>query len=221
MFRPKKIFGTLYSQSGQDIAVLPYLLKLSEMGINTLIDVGANHPIKYSNTLFFEKYLGMKTFAIEPLHEFLLPWNKYRPNASIVSCAISENDGEAKIKVPKNESNMFSSLTLQSSKGKVNERDWEERVVKTRRLQSILDENNIQRVALLSIDVEGYEMSALKSIDFKKSWFGVIIIENNSDMYFGSNEIRKYLKSKGYIFLMRIGSLDDVFIHADLSSIKL
>lgn len=92
-----------------------------------------------------------------------------------------------------------------------------------RRLDSILMERNMNKVDLLSIDVEGYEMNVLKSLDFNKIDVNVIVIENNIGFtwlpvigkYFGNelgnNKIRKFLRKKGYKQIARI-MCDDVFV---------
>jgi hypothetical protein len=71
--------------------------------------------------------------------------------------------------------------------------------VKTKKIETICDENNISQINYLSIDVEGAEFEVIKSINFDKVFIDVIGFENNySDT---SAEIIAYLESKNYIIL--------------------
>ena len=80
-------------------------------------------------------------------------------------------------------------------------------------LQKLLDKHSISDAIVLSIDVEGAEMEVLESIDFDRSTFKCILVENNHSSWFGSREIRAFLASKGYIYYARFWQLDDVFLH--------
>jgi hypothetical protein len=79
--------------------------------------------------------------------------------------------------------------------------------VKTKKLETILDENNIKHINYLSIDVEGAEFEVIKSINFNKVFIDVIGFENN--YYDASIPIVEYLKNKGFI---TIHNCTDIFM---------
>jgi FkbM family methyltransferase len=211
--------GTFYSQDGQDIYLSSLLFNFLNNNLYPwVVDVGCNHPSHYSNTLFFEKWLGCRTLAIDPLEEFGDMWASQRPAAKFISTAVGSNLDSVTLSIPKGEmsDNMFSTVTGGVNKsGKL---DYQERTVQCLPLSRILSEQGITEVLLISIDVEGVELDVLKSINFEKVMIRCFVIENNSNDLYGSNDIRKYLIERGYVFYARIGFLDDVFVHRSMIS---
>lgn len=53
---------------------------------------------------------------------------------------------------------------------------------------------SITYIDYLSLDIEGSEINLLKTIDFNKYKFGVLIIENNASL----NEMKDFMFSRGY-----------------------
>lgn len=75
------------------------------------------------------------------------------------------------------------------------------------KLDSILEENNINKIDYLSIDTEGSELSVLQSIDLEKYYVKVISAEHN-----GYNDnVKNYLVGKGYRFITKICA-DEIYI---------
>jgi FkbM family methyltransferase len=216
VMRPNEI-GTFYSQDGQDLVLASLLFNYINNNSNPwVLDIGCNHPSHYSNSLFFEKWFGCRVLAIDPLEEFGPMWAHQRPSATFIPAAIGCISDSVVLRVPKGElsDNMFSTVD-----GGVNKRkDVEliERNVTCLRLSDVLFSHNINEVMLMSIDVEGLELEVLKSIDFEKVTIRCIVLENNSTNLYGSNCIRKFLLQHGYIFIVRIGFLDDVFVHGSM-----
>ena len=66
---------------------------------------------------------------------------------------------------------------------------------------------DIKYIDFLSIDIEGGELIALKTIDFNKYSFGLITVENN----FEEGVLINFMKEKGYKVLIDIG-LDILFV---------
>lgn len=83
--------------------------------------------------------------------------------------------------------------------------------ITTKRLETILEENNIKKIDYLSIDVEGAEMSVIKSINFDKVFIDVIGFENNYPDT--SSVIVEYLKNKDYL-LCDFKGYDIFMIHS-------
>ena len=213
LLRVKKKIGTLFSQDGQDLYILPILLdQLKRDNNNWVIDVGANHPIKYSNTVLFEKYFGCKTIAIEPLREFESIWAEQRPKAEFICVAAGSSKGEIQINVPIQGDMMFASVNGGTNKN-FHTGSYEVRTIQVDTITNILKNRGIRDVLLLSIDVEGFEIEVLKGIDFSTTSFQVIVCENNSDGLLGCNDVRDYLISRGFNYYARLGWNDDLFIN--------
>jgi FkbM family methyltransferase len=213
---PIKI-GTFYSQDGQDL----YLASLLFNAINQndklwVVDVGCNHPRHFSNSLFFEKYFGCQVLAIDPLEEFRALWKQERPKSIFISSAIGNSVEPITLRVPHGTDgdNMF--FNVAGGVNKATNLEFSERTVQCVKLESVLSNHQINDVLLMSIDVEGFELEVLKSIDFEKVIVRCICLENNSTNLYGSDDVRDFLKLKGYVFLARIGYLDDVFVHGSM-----
>jgi FkbM family methyltransferase len=184
---------------------------------NWVIDVGCNDPIHYSNSYFFEKYLGCKVLAIDPLEELEKLWKLKRPKSIFLNSAVGNNNDSIILNVPEDscQDKMFS--YVDGGYNKKYDINFSRRNVKCERLESILQENKIDEVLLLTIDVEGFEYEIIKGINFEKVRINCICVENNSINLFGSDLIRQYLINNNYIYLARIGYLDDIFIHKSLN----
>jgi len=216
--RPIQI-GTFYSQEGQDLflssLLFPYLSRFRGSP-QYIVDVGCNHPRIFSNSLFFEEYFKANVIAIDPLEEFEPIWEKVRPSATFVPCALGDAEGVTELTVSfgSDLDNMISFV-----RGGFNKRCnlmGAQRIVEVRRLSSILSEKGVSEVLLLSIDVEGYELQVLNGIDFDDVTIRCIVVENNSYSLFGSEDIRTFLSERNFEFYARIGHLDDVFIHGTM-----
>lgn len=80
--------------------------------------------------------------------------------------------------------------------------------VPCRRLGAILDTYGITHVDFWTLDVEGAELSVLKTVDFSKFSASVIVIEYRP----GSFGVDSYMRNSGYIKDRRIG-MNDVYLH--------
>jgi FkbM family methyltransferase len=217
--RPRKI-GTFYSQDGQDLYLASLLF--GSITKNTseehwVVDVGCNHPVHFSNSLFFEKYFKCKILAIDPIEEFGSLWQKKRPSAIFYPCAIGELPGSTILNVPLGNGgdSMFS--YVESGVNKRPDISFEARTVPILRLSDLFLKYGIKEILFMSIDVEGFELSALKGIDFDAVLIRCIIVENNSTSWYGSDDIRVFLSEYNYDFYARIGHLDDVYIHGSMT----
>ena len=74
-----------YSQAGQDILasrlIFPIISKAVGSNDFFFIDIGANHPIIFSNSYYFERFYGIKCLAVDPLPDKKLLWEQLRPDA--------------------------------------------------------------------------------------------------------------------------------------------
>jgi FkbM family methyltransferase len=205
-----------YSQFKQDYYVFNNVSNGKKEGV--FVDVGGNDPIKCNNTYLLEKR-GWTGLAIEPQDHLRDMWSGTRTTKCLDYVIGPESKDIIFVEGKDNEHG------LSGIKGynKVSDKNKIEKTKKQKRLDEILLENNIKYVDYLSIDVEGYELNVLKSIDFSKINIKVIGLEN--DLGFnkipfigkklgselGNKEIRKFLKAKGYKHLARI-MCDDFFI---------
>ena len=215
-YLPKNNTHKYYSQFGQDIFVLEKFSNNRDQKI--FIDVGANHPINGNNTYLLE-LKGWEGLAIEPQEKLRKLWPVMRKTKCLNYIIGPENKMMDFIEAGADKNGLSGVVGF----NKCQDTDCRKITVQQRRLVDILTENKISKVDYLSIDVEGYEMNVLKSINFQKVNITLISIENDLGFKWlpligkqlgkelGDNKIRKFLKKEGYQYIARIMN-DDFFI---------
>lgn len=192
-----------YSQEGQDRILDTEIFKEYHNG--TFVDVGAHNGVLISNTFFFEKERGWSGLLIEPISEIFQELQKNRPDAILENCAVSETDGMVDFLNVTGYSEMTSGIVSNYDPrhraridGEVEEHGGTKTVIQVRSypLSTLLEKHDIHHIHYLSIDVEGSEMSVIRSIDFSKVFIDVIGFENNYDD--NSAPIIQYLQERGY-----------------------
>lgn len=205
-----------YSQNSQDLLAIA-LNQKNEPGF--FVEFGACDGILYSNTYLLEKYLGWKGIVAEPAriwHEKL----KQNRLCSIETRCIYESskkfvDFKEVQKVSQQIAPQISGISNIGSK------DWTEKLrknnsisysVETISLLDLLQEYSAPPVIdFISIDTEGSEYEILKSFNFEKYKFNLMVIEHNYGIY--REKIYNLLIKNGYTrFLAQISGVDDFYI---------
>lgn len=168
---------TFYSQFGEDRWIYENIIKES---YGVFVDVGAGDPKKLSNSYFFEK-LGWDVLCIDADHRQVERLKKERKN---VVRAVVYDSTPAYFK----EERLDLSRICKTNEDKSIK-------IATKTLESILKENSIGKIDILSIDVEGSEINVLKSFDIRKHSPEVMIIEFNTLGIARDKEIKKYLSA--------------------------
>jgi FkbM family methyltransferase len=182
------------------------------------LDVGCNHPVRHNNSYFFEKYMGFKVIGVDALEKYENEWKTIRPNADLVVTAVGDRDGTLEFEETEHdgyEGDMYSAVKGYSNKAEKLKRVG--RIVPVKTLTNILKSRNIIDIGIMSLDIEGYELSALQGIDTNSIRIQIVILENNSNNLLGNEKVRKFMRSKGYVLKARIWGLDDVYEHKCLN----
>lgn len=154
-----------YSQSGQDKWVCDFF-NYKKNGY--FVEVGAYDGIQTSNTYYLEKELGWNGICIEANLEIFQALKQNRQSNNI-NFAVSSNKGFCNFSGDK--INTFG------------------HVVECDTLNSILYNNSCkQKIDYLSLDIEGMEYEALKSLDFNYWDIKLITVEHN---LYCTNDIEK------------------------------
>ena len=147
-----------YSQEGEDM-ILRRIFEGRKEGF--YVDVGAYHPILYSNTYFFYR-LGWRGINIEPNPEYIRLFHKYRTRDINLPAGISD--------VPTDRTYyMFNEPALNTFEENIAKRPTRneekyypigETVIKTQLLETVLQENlpENKNIDFLSVDVEGLSL---------------------------------------------------------------
>lgn len=200
-----------YSQNGQDELIIK-LFKHKENGF--FLDIGAYDGIYFSNSLALEESLGWRGVCIEP-NPLVFEKLKNNRKCTCLNFCISDKLAQLDFMAVSGWGEMLSGLT-----GFFDERHFEridqiieehgggKQVIKVEAfsLRDIIEKYAPVRIDYCNIDVEGGELSVLKSIDFSKVEIKVFTIENN----YGSKDVWKYLKSHGYQLIATVGE-DEVY----------
>ena len=205
-----------YSQDNQDRLLETNIFKGFKNGV--FVDIGAHDGLDINNTLYFEKNNGWTGINVEPIKKVFDKLVINRPNSINLNCAVCNNDGETEFLCNTGYNEMLSGIKdtydnrhmarLQED-NKCYGGETEIIKVKTKKLETICNENNISHINYLSIDVEGAEFEVIKSINFDKVYIDIIGFENNYKDT--SIHIVKYLEDRNYV-IMDI-SLDIFMIH--------
>ena len=205
-----------YSQANQD----RYLEKTIFNGFKNgfFVDVGAHDGISINNTLYFERNNGWKGINIEPIKKVFDNLVINRPNCINLNYAVCNNDGETEFicntgytEMISGIKNTFDDRHLERLKKENKTYGGNTEIIKvnTKKLETILNENNVSHINYLSIDVEGGEFEVIKSINFDKVFIDIIGFENNYNDT--SVPIIKYLEEKGFVVIHK--SLDIFMIN--------
>ncbi len=139
-----------FSQSYEGEDILLWRMFTEEIPITNgfFIDVGAFHPVQYNNTWLLRKRLGFTGINIEPRKEGIKQFNRWRQNDVNLCTLIGSKDGTVFFKVDEDDP----ALSKITDVGYLRE---------IHTLETICKYHLVQNIDLLSIDVEGYELSVL------------------------------------------------------------
>lgn len=187
-----------YSQSGEDVFIADYMRRHSIKN-GKYVDVGAFHPIKYSNTcLLFNKGWSGTNIDLNPTS--IDYFKILRPKDKNVCCAISNKEKKTKIFM----NNIFSPLNTISRKhasslnfDSKNDLDF---YIKSRKFNNIVKE----KFNFLNIDIEGLDYQVIKSINLNKYKPNLICIEILDKKTLKG--IKKYLNKFEYCYIKKFST---------------
>lgn len=162
-FDKKHSYSSLHEDN-----VLDWLTGYKNYG--TYIDIGANHPNHTNNTkLFYER--GWRGINIEPDLKGYNLFNKHRPEDINIRGAIGEGVMTYFQDEKTSAGNTFNA-NLAEARGFTKKSEMQ-----LTPLREIFEKNNLESVDFISIDVEGFEDSVLRSNDWDKYGAKVICLE--------------------------------------------
>ena len=199
-YRPKIFFPRKsYSMFGEDL-VISKIFKNKKKGI--YVDVGCYHPIEGSNTyLLFKK--GWNGINIDLNKTSIDLFDKARSGDLNLNLAISNKSKKIKYYFRK-KINMLNTIN-QKNKKNYFLKGFKTSYIQSQTLNFILKKFKYsQKIDFLNLDIEGNEINALKSLNFKKYEPKVICVEihktsgRNRKSQIENNPLYKFLKKKGY-----------------------
>lgn len=157
------------------------------------VDVGANHFRDHSNSYFLESRLDWSGIAVDALEEFGADYVKYRPRTKYFALFVSDIAGTTTtIFVPASYKLVASaSLEFTVNQGHAGA----PRQVHTTTLNLLLEQQGIQRIDLLSMDIELSEPKALAGFNLARYRPLLVCIESHAQV---RQRILDYFETRGY-----------------------
>jgi FkbM family methyltransferase len=153
------------------------------------VEAGANDGFTQSNTYYLERFGGWRGVLVEGIPELARECEMQRPHSQVFSCALVEPAADGDL-VP-----MLYGDVVSLVEGSQGSREADEghldlyrdiaptyRVeVPGRTLSSLLDEAGVGEIDFLSLDVEGYELQALRGLDLDRHAPRLMLVEAMDD----------------------------------------
>ena len=182
-----------YSMEGEDLELLKLTKNINQ---GFYVDAGCYHPLRINNTylLYKKKWNGLNI----DLSEFTIDlFNYMRPDDVNVHCAVSNSEKEIIVYHQKKISQLTTikkNIAQERMKGLIKEKK-----MISKKLTTILDSSRFcnRKIDFLNIDLEGADLSALQSLDFKIYRPKIICVEI-IDKIFENSNIFKFLKKLNY-----------------------
>jgi FkbM family methyltransferase len=188
-----------YSQEGEDL-ILKRIFERKQNGF--YVDVGAHHPMRFSNTYLFYKR-GWRGINIDAMPGSMEIFKKFRFRDINLEIAVSNRNEKLTYYAFNDPAlNGFSKERSQERNGQYGYKIIYEKEIYTQQLEKILDDYlpNGQIIDYMSIDVEGLEFEVLQSNNWKKYSPELVLVEirgETLDDILGS-EITEYMTDIGY-----------------------
>jgi FkbM family methyltransferase len=195
-----------YSHSGEDL-VIDAFFRTTKKGF--YVDVGAHHPMRYSNTALLYKR-GWKGINIDPDSNLIAAFNRNRKRDVNLNVGVASQESELTLYrfsdpavntfVPENAERLRSKRWLtQISDDKIPVQPL------SKLLDEYLPENTL--IDFLNIDVEDLDLEVIQSNNWEKYRPGVIAIEDRffNPLHPEQSDIYTFLINKDYIFLGYLG----------------
>ncbi|KAJ1451974.1 hypothetical protein M885DRAFT_528185 [Pelagophyceae sp. CCMP2097] len=180
------------------------------------VEFGARDGFYESNTLLYERSFGWTGVLLDAGRDYIHSLRSGRNcRASDIggACVWAALDDEAGKRVFWSVFDTTSNRpVLDGYKEQTYQATAKDRAVKTLTLQHVLDRFHLGHVDYLSVDCEGCEAKALKTLNLTKTKVDVISVE------FTPCETAMQLVQEGYVLLPLRFRYDQIFIHARVAS---
>jgi FkbM family methyltransferase len=188
-----------YSQDGEDM-ILRRLFERRHSGFYA--DVGAHHPYRFSNTCYFYRR-GWRGINIDPNPDAIEAFRRARPSDTNVCVGVSDSVGYLSFYLFNEPAlNTFDASLAADRETLPGYRLLETRSVPVRRLDDLLAEYlpPDQTIDFLSIDVEGLDLSVLRSNDWSRFRPRILLVEAHERSVFAieHNPINLFVVAAGY-----------------------
>jgi FkbM family methyltransferase len=192
-------FHDSHSQFGEDMVVRALV---GDRLTGTYVDIGAHHPVYYSNTYHFYRK-GWRGLNIDALPGSMDAFRVLRPDDVNVEACVAPTPGQAVTLYLFEDAAL---TTTDDDTARQHQSDGK-RLVGTRTVQCLTLAECLERhlpgrtIDLLSIDVEGLDEAILRSHDWDRAAPGVLVFERHglSLADARSDDLIVFLSGRGYV----------------------
>lgn len=201
-----------YSQLAEDLILSKLFHSVSIPDNKWYIDVGAYHPIQYSNTLLLHK-LGWNGINIDANPDAILAFRRNRPHDINLHYAISDRPGTVEFQIYRNPTT--NRIGSRNSCSLLSQKPLYSIKVHAITLQDIVVKHlpKVGFWGVLSVDCEGHDLAVLRSLDWTRTRPFSLVVEDYDNSL--ESEIFQFCKSKGY-FLYAHFDVARVFVDTNL-----
>jgi FkbM family methyltransferase len=189
-----------YSQEGED-NILNRIFEHQKDGF--FIDVGAHHPIRFSNTYKFYK-IGWRGINIDAMPGSMEAFKTIRPEDVNLEVPVSDVEEDAKFYIFNEPAiNTFSEQNARELTETTSYKIEKVVTIHTKRLDTLLDQYlpARQSINFMSIDAEGYDHKILLSNNWEKYRPKIVLIESELDLkYLDQSPIYQFMQANQYEF---------------------
>ena len=193
-----------FSQFGEDLQVEQLL-----PAHGFYVDIGAFHPVYFSNTYGLYQLKGWQGLVAEPSPKFARLLRERRPRDRVVEVALGPREGAISFLESDREGvgqGAGNGILDPSVNPTFPQQDRSGRILKVRMttMAKFLQENLPagQTVDFLSLDAEGLDLEILKSNDWSRCTPGIVCVEALTPK--DEERMRAYLEPMGYRCLARV-----------------
>jgi len=190
---------TSWAQEGEDL-VLARLLEGRSRGF--YVDVGAHHPLRFSNTAYFS-YRGWKGINIEPDPEGAALFARFRPRDVTLSLGVGTGAGRLTFhRFDEPALNTFDATLAVERMQSLHYRLLERIEITVMRLDEVLDRHlpTGRQIDFLTVDAEGRDADVLASNDWRRYRPTVVVAEvlEASFVEVSNSEVGRIMDGAGY-----------------------
>jgi len=173
---PPFMYNRTFSQTGED-AIVQFLFADKKMNKISYLDIGTNLPDHINNTYLF--YLSGSSGVCVEADKTLIPQiKKIRPRDKVLNIGISDKaEHEANFYIFNFGMNTFDEKEVALRTASGNYKVLEVVKMPLQSINSIIKNNFVSYPDFLSIDIEGLDLSVLKTLDFNSFPIPVICTE--------------------------------------------
>jgi hypothetical protein len=201
LFTRANNFRKSYSQQGEDL-IVDFIFQTYKCQCKSFIDIGANHPVRLSNSYFFYKK-GASGICVDPNESFKNLYKRTRPRDQFIACGIT---GGKSTEMPYyvmdwHEFNTFDKIFAEETARKYKGRNSIKSVIDLPiiNVNEFLEASAKREIDFLNLDVEGLDAQILKTWDFSLFKPKVICVESNTSIQKALNsESAEILQINGY-----------------------